>query len=67
MGRGERPVHVARVQACRSRHPGYWRMGRDVDLGLQDVSTAQPIGYADKTDDIAGLPLQELLSAQLLF
>jgi hypothetical protein len=38
------PVHVARVQAWRSRHPGYWRMGRDVDLALQDVSTAQPGG-----------------------
>jgi hypothetical protein len=58
------PVHVARVQAWRSRHPGYWRKGRDVGPALQDVSTAQPIGHADKTDDIAGPPLQELLSAQ---
>jgi len=58
------PVNVARVQAWRSRHPGYWRKGRRVDSALQEVSMAQPIGSADKTDDIAGSPLQELLSAQ---
>lgn len=58
------PVHVARVQAWRSRHPGYWRKGRDVESALQDVLTAQPIGSAGKTDDIAGSPLQELLSPQ---
>ena len=58
------PVHVARVQAWRSRHPAYWRRGRDVDPALQDVSTAQPIGSAGKTDNIAVSPLQELLSAQ---
>ena len=58
------PVHVARVQAWRSHHPGYWRKGRAVDPALQDVSTAQPTVSADTTDDIAGLPLQELLSAQ---
>ena len=58
------PVHVARVQAWRSRHPGYWRKGQDIDPALQDVSTAQLIGSADKTDDFAGSPLQELLSAQ---
>ena len=57
-------MNVARVQAWRSRHPGYWRKGRRVDPALQDVSMAQPIGSADKTDDIAGSPLQELLSAQ---
>jgi hypothetical protein len=57
-------VHVARVQAWRSRHPGYWRKGLDIDPALQDVSTTQLIGSADKTDDFAGSPLQELLSAQ---
>ena len=58
------PVNVARVQAWRSRHRGYRRKGRRVDPALQEVSMAQPIGSADKTDDIAGSPLQELLSAQ---
>jgi hypothetical protein len=58
------PVHVARVQAWRARHPGYWRKGRQIDPALQDVSTEQPIGSADKTDKIADFPLQDLLSAQ---
>jgi hypothetical protein len=58
------PVHVARVQAWRSHHPGYWRKGRRADPALQDVLMAQPIGSAVKTDDVAGAPLQDLLSAQ---
>jgi len=58
------PENVARVQAWRSRHPGYWRKGRHADPALQDVSIAQPVGSADKTNDIAGSPLQEVLSAQ---
>ncbi len=58
------PVNVARVQAWRSRHPGYWRKGRSADPALQDVSTAQPIGSADKTDAVARAPLQEVLAAQ---
>jgi hypothetical protein len=58
------PVNVARVQAWRSRHPGYWRKGRPAAPALQDVSLAQPIGSADKTGDIARAPLQEFLSAQ---
>ena len=57
-------VNVARVRAWRSRHPGYWRKGRRAAPALQDVSLAQPIGSADKTDDIASAPLQEFLSAQ---
>jgi hypothetical protein len=36
------------------------RLSRDIDPALQDVSTPP----ADKTDDIAGSPLQELLLAQ---
>ena len=57
------PVNVARVQAWRSRHPGYWRKGRRVDPALQEVSMAQ-IGSAAGTDDVVGSPLQELLLAQ---
>ena len=30
-------VNVARVQAWRSRHPGYWRKGRRAGIALQDV------------------------------
>src|ERR1700757_320058 len=58
------PEHVARVQAWRSRHPGYWRRGRDVSPALQDVSMAQPIDYPGKIADSAVPPLQEVLSAQ---
>ena len=58
------PVNVARVRAWRSRHPGYWRKGRRGGPALQDVSIAQPVRSADKTDDVAGAPLQELLWAQ---
>ena len=58
------PVNVARVQAWRSRHPGYWRKGRRVGPALQDVSMAQRLGSASKTDDIAGSPLQDVLIAQ---
>jgi hypothetical protein len=34
------PVNVARVQAWRSRHPGYWRRARRVGTALQDLSMA---------------------------
>src|SRR6266852_4247196 len=30
------PVNVARVQAWRARHPGYWRKGRCAGVALQD-------------------------------
>ena len=43
------PVNVARVQAWRARHPGYWRKGRGASAALQDVSMAQPIGSAVAT------------------
>jgi hypothetical protein len=58
------PVNVARVQAWRSRHPGYWRKGRRVGPALQDLSMAQPIGSASETATAAGSPLQEILMAQ---
>jgi hypothetical protein len=58
------PENVARVQAWRSRHPGYWRKKRPADPALQDASTAQPIDSEVKTDDIARTPLQDVLSAQ---
>jgi hypothetical protein len=58
------PVHVARVQAWRARHPLYWRKGRHADSALQEVLIAQPIGSADKTDSLADSPLQDVLTAQ---
>jgi hypothetical protein len=57
-------VNVARVQAWRSRHPGYWREGRRVGSALQDLSIAQPIGSTIETAHSASSPLQEVLTAQ---
>ena len=57
-------VNVARVQAWRSCHPGYWRQGRRVGAALQDVSMAQPIGSAVETTKAAWSPLQDVLTAQ---
>ena len=58
------PVHVARVQAWRSRHPGYWRKERPADPALQDVLTAQHIDSIKGTGEAARPPLQDVLSAQ---
>jgi hypothetical protein len=57
-------VNVARVQAWRSRHPGYWRRDRRVGTALQDVSVVQPIDSFSGTASAAGSPLQEILIAQ---
>jgi len=54
------PIHVARVQAWRSRHPGYWRGGG----ALQDLLIPQAIDCAIETAEVAGSPLQDLLTAQ---
>jgi len=58
------PVNVARVQAWRARHPGYWRKDRAVRAALQDVSMAQPIGCTVETAIAARSPLQDVLTAQ---
>ena len=58
------PVHVARVKAWRSRHPGYWRRPRGADSALQEVLLAQPIGTTVETADIVVSPLQEVSLAQ---
>ena len=58
------PVNVARVQAWRSCHPGYWRRARPVGTALQDLSVAQPVDSVIGTAAPAGSPLQEVLIAQ---
>lgn len=58
------PVNVARVQAWRSRHPGYWRRARRVGTALQVLSTVQPVDSFIRTTPAAGSPLQEVLIAQ---
>jgi hypothetical protein len=57
-------VNVARVQAWRARHPGYWRKKRRTETALQDLSAEQPIGSAIKTANPASPPLQDLLIEQ---
>src|SRR4249919_1968233 len=58
------PVNVARVQAWRSHHPGYWRRARRVGTALQDLSMAQPVDCSIGTATAAGSPLQEVLIVQ---
>ncbi len=58
------PVNVARVQAWRSRHPGYWRRARRVGTALQVLSTVQSVDSVIRTGPAAGSPLQEVLIAQ---
>ena len=58
------PLNVARVQAWRSRHPGYWRRARRVGTPLQDLSTAEPVDSPTESAILARTPLQEVLIAQ---
>src|SRR5713101_8448883 len=58
------PVNVARVQAWRSRHPGYWRKDRRVGAALQELSMAQHLGSTIETAKAARSPLQDVLIAQ---
>ena len=57
-------VAVARVQAWRSRHPGYWRNVRRASTALQDLSMAEAIGSTIETANLVRSPLQEILIAQ---
>jgi hypothetical protein len=54
------PIHVARVRAWRSRHPGYWRRAR----ALQDLSPAQTLDSSIEKGNFVSPALQELLMAQ---
>ena len=52
------PVHLARCQAWRARHPGYWR------TASKDVPLPQAIDPVGKIDVFVRTPLQDLLTAQ---
>ena len=58
------PANVARVKAWRSHHPGYWRKRRRACVALQDLSSAQPIDFTNKTINFASPALQDLILAQ---
>ena len=57
-------VNVARVQAWRLRHPGYWRKGGRAGIALQDVSKSQAVDSATETDIFSRSALQDVLRAQ---
>jgi hypothetical protein len=58
------PVHLARGQTWRARHPGYWRKSSRPRPALKDVSIAQAVGSIAKTGIFVRSPLQDLLTAQ---
>jgi hypothetical protein len=58
------PENVARVQAWRAAHPGYWRRGKNSAPALQEVSRAQAIAPQSNPATLAGVALQEVLAAQ---
>ena len=58
-------INVARVQAWRAAHPGYWRRpGVKPATALQDDSSAQGIETHSDSDLFAPAALQEVLAAQ---
>lgn len=59
------PAHVARVQAWRAAHPGYWRRQGSLTLpALQEHCITQPIDTKQKTSTLTDCALQEVLNAQ---
>jgi hypothetical protein len=58
------PENVARVQAWRATHPGYWRRGKNSAPALQDLCHAQAIEPAVNSATLASAALQEVFSAQ---
>ena len=58
------PENVARVQAWRAAHPGYWRRPGNSAPALQDVSHAQAIEPAAHSVTLASAALQDVFSAQ---
>ena len=63
-------IHVARVQAWRKAHPGYWRRspprGSDSPLPLQDPLITQAVDNQQESGQFAEPALQDLLSAQAI-
>jgi len=52
------PVHLARCQAWRACHPGYWR------TASKDVPSPQTVDPVGKMGVFARTPLQDLVTAQ---
>ena len=58
------PVHLARCQAWRARHPGYWRKATRRQTASKDVPPRQAVDPVCKTGIFARSPLQDLLTVQ---
>jgi len=58
------PVHLARIQAWRARHPGYRRKTVRRRNALKDVSMTEAVDSVSKTGISVRGPLQDLLTAQ---
>jgi len=58
------PVHLARSQAWRARHPEYWRKSPRHHIAPKDPSTLQALDSANKAAIFVQSPLQDLLMAQ---
>lgn len=65
------PENVARVQAWRAEHPGYWRRPKgqrrispEVSLALQDLCPVQPIEIVTDSKNVTPPALQDLLLYQ---
>lgn len=60
------PVHVERVRAWRTAHPGYWRCGAQRRSALQEDSLAQASEFDKESGALIATPLQEISGAQPL-
>ena len=59
------PINVARVQAWRAAHPGYWRRPRaKAATALQDDSCGQGIESQSDSSGLTHAALQDVLAAQ---
>jgi hypothetical protein len=58
------PANVARVRAWRADHPGYWRGGSKGVDALKEDCQAQATEQTEKSADLAGFALQDLLCTQ---
>jgi hypothetical protein len=58
------PVHLARCQAWRARHPGYWRKASHGRTASKDVASQQAVDLICKTGVFVHSPLQDFLTAQ---
>ena len=58
------PVHLARCQDWRARHPGYWRKASLREIPSKEVASQQAVDLVGKTGVFASTPLQDLVTVQ---